>query len=242
MNSLIVLPSYNESQNINKLINEILVQDNKHFIVVVDDNSPDDTIAVIKNFLEKKEYKDRVHLIKRLNKLGRGSAVLEGFKWGLEYLKETDVFIEMDCDFSHSPEEIYKGKELIKNHNIVIGARYPNGTIINWPIKRRVFSYFANQLIRLLIDRKIYDYTNGFRFYSKESVKYLLTKNITSSGYICLSETIAILLKGNFTIASFPIVFNNRIRGESNFNFKEIIVSLMSIMMIAWKFRFKNFN
>jgi dolichol-phosphate mannosyltransferase len=242
MNSLIVLPSYNESQNINKLINEILVQDNKHFIVVVDDNSPDDTIAVIKNFLEKKEYKNRVHLIKRSNKLGRGSAVLEGFKWGLENLKETDVFIEMDCDFSHSPEEIYKGQELIKNHNIAIGARYPNGTIINWPIKRRVFSYFANQLIRLLINRKIYDYTNGFRFYSKESVKYLLTKNITSSGYICLSETIAILLKGNFTIASFPIVFNNRIRGESNFNFKEIIVSLMSIMMIAWKFRFKNFN
>jgi dolichol-phosphate mannosyltransferase len=242
MNNLIVLPSYNESQNINNLINDILIQDSKNFVVVVDDNSPDNTISLIKIFLEKKEYKNRVHLIKRPNKLGRGSAVLDGFKWGLDHLEDVNIFIEMDCDFSHSPDDICKGVELIKKYNIVIGARYPNGKIINWPIKRRIFSYFANQLIRLLINRKIYDYTNGFRFYSKETVKYLLTKNITSSGYICLSETLAILLKGNFSITSFPIVFNNRIRGESNFNFKEIIISLTSIITISWKFRFGNFD
>ena len=134
-------------------------KDSKNFVVVVDDNSPDNTISLIKIFLEKKEYKNRVHLIKRPNKLGRGSAVLYGFKWGLDHLEDVNIFIEMDCDFSHSPDDICKGVELIKKYNIVIGARYPNGKIINWPITRRIFSYFANQLIRLLINRKIYDYT-----------------------------------------------------------------------------------
>ena len=96
-------------------------------------------------------------------------------------------------------------------------------------------------MIRILLDGNIYDYTNGFRFYSRKTIKYLLTKKISSSGFISLSEIIAILLKGNFTITSFPITFNNRIIGESNVNFKEIINALMSILYISWKFRFGKF-
>ena len=241
MKTLVVLPSYNESLNINDLIDKILLQSEHNYIVVIDDNSPDNTIEIIKRFLENKNYVSRVHLIKRPNKLGRGSAVLEGLKWGYNNINNIDLFIEMDCDFSHSPDEIYKGKKLINNYDFVIGARYPNGKIINWPIKRKVFSFIANQLIRFLIDKKISDYTNGFRFYSKNSIKYLLSKKITSSGYICLSEIAAILLKANFTTTSFPIVFNNRIRGKSNVNLKEIIFSLISILHISWKFRFGKF-
>ena len=241
MKTLVILPSYNESYNITNLIEKILLQSENNNLVVIDDNSPDKTIEIIEKFLENKDYKSKIHLIKRSHKLGRGSAVLEGLKWGYNNLEDIDLFIEMDCDFSHSPDEIYKGKNLIKSFDIVIGSRYPSGTIINWPKKRRIFSYLANQMIRFLIDRKIHDYTNGFRFYSRNSIKYLLTKNITSSGFISLSEIIAILLKANYSITSFPITFNNRIRGESNVNLKEIINSLISILCISWKFRFGKF-
>ena len=241
MKTLVVLPSYNESQNINNLIYKILLESEHNYLVVIDDNSPDNTIEIIKKFLEKKNYVNRVHLIKRSNKLGRGSAVLEGLKWGYNNVKNFDLFIEMDCDFSHSPDEIYKGKKLINNFDFVIGARYPNGKIINWSIRRRIFSYLANQLIRFLIDREIPDYTNGFRFYSKKTIKYLLSKKITSSGFICLSEIAAILIKANFSSTSFPIIFNNRIRGKSNVNIKEVIYSLISLLHISWKFRFGKF-
>ena len=242
MKTLIVLPSYNEKQNISNLIDKILLQSLDNNIVVIDDNSPDNTIKTINKFIEKKHYKNRVHLIKRKKKLGRGSAVLDGLKWGYNNLNDLDLFIEMDCDFSHSPDEIIKGKELIKSFDFVIGSRYPNGKIINWPIRRRIFSYFANQLIRFLIDRKISDYTNGFRFYSKKTINYLLKYNIKSSGHICLSEIAAILLKANFLTTSFPIVFNNRVRGKSSVNFKEISKSLLSIIRISWQYRFGKFN
>ena len=241
MKTLVVLPSYNENQNINNLIDTILRQSLDNNVVVIDDNSPDNTIEIINQFIDKKDYKNRVHLIKRKNKLGRGSAVLEGLRWGYNNLHDLELFIEMDCDFSHSPDEIVKGKELIKNFDFVIGARYPSGKIINWPIKRRVFSFFANQLIRFLIDRKVSDYTNGFRFYSKKTINYLLKNNIRSSGHICLSEIAAILLKANFSTTSFPIIFNNRVRGESSVNFKEILKSLISIMRISWQYRFGKF-
>ena len=123
MKTLVVLPSYNENQNINNIIDKILLQSFDNNVVVIDDNSPDNTIEIINKFIEKKNYKNRIHLIKRKNKLGRGSAVLEGFKWGYGNLHDLELFIEMDCDFSHSPDEILKGKELIKKFDFVIGAR-----------------------------------------------------------------------------------------------------------------------
>tara|TARA_Y100000590_G_scaffold470703_1_gene668022 strand:+ start:8180 stop:8905 length:726 start_codon:yes stop_codon:yes gene_type:complete len=241
MKTLIVLPSYNEGQNINTLIDNILLQSNEHYVVVVDDNSPDNTIGIINKFVEYKDYKNRLHLIKRNTKQGRGSAVMEGLKWGFNNINNIKLFIEMDCDFSHSPDEIYKGKDLIEKCDFVIGARYPNGKIVNWPLKRRIFSFFANHLARFLIDKRISDYTNGFRFYSRNTMEYLLSKELKSYGHILLSETAAILLKGNFKVKSFPILFVNRTRGESNINFKLIFISFLSILYIAWKFRFGRF-
>ena len=138
MKTLVVLPSYNENQNINNIIDKILLQSPDNNVVVIDDNSPDNTIEIINKFIEKKKYKNRIHLIKRRDKLGRGSAVLEGLKWGYDNLHDLELFIEMDCDFSHSPDEILKGKELIKKYDFVIGARYPSGKIVNWPISQQL--------------------------------------------------------------------------------------------------------
>ena len=239
--TLIVLPSYNESRNINSLIENIINQSIDNYIVVVDDNSPDNTIEVIKKFIEVKNFKNKVHLIKRKSKLGRGSAVIDGFKWGINNSENFEIFIEMDCDFSHSPDDINRGKELLTKSDFVIGARYPNGVIVNWPFKRKIFSFLANTLVRFLINKQIKDYTNGFRFYSKKSIEHLLKIKIISTGHIVLSETAAILLKENFKPMSFPITFVNRIRGKSNVNLREISRSLISILNIAWKFRFGKF-
>ncbi len=238
MKTLFVLPSYNESENIVKLIKKIIINSEENHIVVVDDNSPDNTSKLVLDFINKNNYHNKVHIISRKNKSGRGSAVLEGFKWGLKNTENIACYVEMDCDFSHSPDDINKGKELSKKFDFVIGSRYPHGIIINWSIQRRIFSFFANQLIRLLISRSIADYTNGFRFYSSDVIKYLLTKNINSTGYICLSEIAAILLKANYTHSSFAITFRNRIRGKSNLNLIEIINSLKLILKISWSYRF----
>ena len=171
MKTLVVLPSYNENQNINILIDTILRQSLDNNVVVIDDNRPDNTIEIINQFIDKKDYKNRVHLIKRKNKLGRGSAVLEGLRWGYNNLHDLELFIEMDCDFSHSPDEIVKGKELIKKFDFVIGARYPSGKIINWPRRRKLFSYLANKFARLLLKVPISDYTNGYRIYSRKAAR-----------------------------------------------------------------------
>ena len=186
----VCLPSFNESENIIQLINKIIKKVKNVVVCVVDDNSPDKTYDLVKkNFNNNKN----VMLIKRNNKNGRGSAVWEGLNFlkGLKY--DIDIFVEMDCDFSHSVEDLLKGIELIqqKNCNILLGSRYPDGKIVNWSINRRIFSFMANLLIRFLIDKKIHDYTNGFRFYDKKAIDILLERKPVNKGYIYLSESIA---------------------------------------------------
>lgn len=241
MKTLIVLPSFNEKKNINNLIKSILSISENLFVVVVDDNSPDGTYHAVEE--EKKNLpislQKRIHLIKRHAKDGRGGAVWDGIRWGLKSSYNFKAFIEMDCDFSHNPNSIPNGLELIaQGYDLVLGSRYPDGKIINWPLQRRIFSYFANFLCRLLISMKYHDYTNGFRFYNKKSAVYLSQSRTMFKGYINLSETMAKLLKNNFSIASFPIVFENRKLGKSNTNLKEMLGSFFAIFQIAARYWF----
>jgi len=241
MKTLIVLPSYNEKENINQLIQAILGISETFFVVVVDDNSPDGTIDSVVDANKKMILHDqgRVHIIKRFAKDGRGGAVWDGMKWGLASDIDFQSFVEMDCDFSHNPNEIKQGLKLISEGNdLVLGSRYPDGKIINWPLKRRIFSRFANILCRLLISLKFHDYTNGYRFYNRKAATHLAQSKILHKGYINLSETIAKLLKHQFTIASFPIVFENRKRGKSNTDLKEMLGSFFAIFQIAARYWF----
>ena len=142
----ICLPSYNESQNIISLIYKILDTVDDVIICVVDDNSPDKTYDLVKQKFNKNE---KIKIIKRETKDGRGSAVWDGFKYLSSLHKNIDIFIEMDCDFSHSIEDLNKGIKIFKNNkcDVLLGSRYPNGIIINWSLKRRIFSFLANLLI-----------------------------------------------------------------------------------------------
>ncbi len=241
MKALIVLPSYNEKDNIIDLIKAILAISKLFYVVVVDDNSPDGTIEVIeKAKTTMPDFdRDRLHLIKRFEKDGRGGAVWDGIRWGLASTSDFEFFVEMDCDFSHNPNEIQTGLNLVaQGFDLVLGSRYPDGKIINWPLKRRIFSRFANLLCRILISWKFHDYTNGYRFYNKKSATHLSKSRTMFKGYINLSETIAKLLKHNFSIAAFPIIFENRKLGKSNTDLKEMLGSFFAIFQIAARYWF----
>ncbi len=236
MKCLVVLPSYNERDNIAAITRRILKLG--HHVCVVDDNSPDGTAQEIRNLLTSlpPEQQSQIHLIVRSKKDGRGGAVREGLAWGLKDSSFT-VFVEMDCDFSHSPDALAEGLKLIGSKcDVAIGARYPDGVIEGWPRRRRIFSFLANSLARTVIDPKIADYTNGFRFYSRRAAEFLLSRPQRFKGYIYLSETISYLLLGGFKIVGFPIHFVNRERGVSNTNLREITAALRGILSIAREF------
>src|SRR5437868_10800754 len=176
MATLIVLPSYNERQNIIAIVTALLETDPGFRVCVGDDSSPDGTSEVVSDAIaHRTDWHDRVHLITRAKKDGRGGAVRAGFAWALAGDTVFDAFVEMDCDFSHEPLAVQTGLQLLRAGNdLVIVARYPRGTIVGWPLRRRIFSLLANQLARYLIDRSIADYTNGFRFYSERAAKVLV--------------------------------------------------------------------
>jgi dolichol-phosphate mannosyltransferase len=235
---LVVLPSFNEAPNIVDIVQQVLDGDTEHHVCVVDDSSPDGTADRVAQALSAREgWQRRVCLIVRTTKGGRGGAVRHGLEWGIRQ-DCYRAFVEMDCDFSHDPKAISEGLSLIaRGADVAIGARYPNGTLIGWPRGRRMFSYCANLLARTLIDWRVADFTNGFRFYSPAAVRELLRHEQRHTGYIYLSETISHLLRAGYVIESFPIVFRNRERGASNMRIGEIMASLRGVVAIAMHHR-----
>lgn len=239
MRTLVVLPSYNESLNITALVDALLALGPDLSVCVVDDSSPDGTSELVGQAIkDRAAWAGRVHLITRAKKDGRGGAVRAGFDWGVRS-GGFDAYVEMDCDFSHEPGAVPTGLRLLAGGNdVVIGARYPAGTIVGWPATRRIFSFLANGLARLLIDWTVTDYTNGFRFYSPRAVSVLLSHVQQHKGYIYLSESLSVLLRAGMKVAVFPIRFQNRERGVSNTNLAEVAAALKGIFSIAWGHRF----
>jgi dolichol-phosphate mannosyltransferase len=241
--ALVVLPSYNERENIVPLVKAILALGEAYNVCVVDDSSPDGTAGVVEHLRDTElsaSDRKRLHLIVRASKSGRGGAVRAGIEWGLALTKEQrfDTFVEMDCDFSHPPSDLPRGLDLLRVADVVMGCRYPDGKIVGWPLYRRGFSLMANLLTRSLIDWGIADYTNGFRFYTAHSASIMCRVPQRHRGYIYLSETIAAFLQQGLRIRCFPIRFVNRQRGKSNTTLHEVISALSGLLQIAWAYRF----
>jgi glycosyltransferase involved in cell wall biosynthesis len=230
-NIAIIIPAYNESDNIKNLIKKIR-QNIKSQIIVVDDSNNNLT----KNILKK--IKTNIIYIKRNKKLGRGSAVLEGLKNSLKK-KEVEIFIEMDADLSHPPSELRRNIKFFneKNLDLLIGSRYlERSQIINWPVSRRIFSKLANYLARFLLKIPCTDYTNGYRIYSRSAAKKIVQKcGKIGDGFIILSEILLVLYKNNFKIGEIKTKFVNRSRGESSANLKLIIASLVGLIKVFLK-------
>jgi len=236
--TLVVLPSFNEITNIRDLIDAILKVDADIDVCVVDDSSPDGTADLVFDLIESQVMWDgRVHLIVRPGKGGRGGAVRDGIGWGIS-TGGFDAFVEMDCDHSHDPKEMPEGLRLLEDGNdLVIGARYPNGTIIGWPMFRRAFSRMANYLARGLLEWSVTDYTNGYRFYTPDSAAALVNSPQQNTGFIYLSESLARLMRSGATVASFPITFRDRTGGKSSAGLDEVARALSGLFGIAWWYR-----
>lgn len=238
MKTLIVLPSFNEITNVRGLIDAILEIDADIDICVVDDSSPDGTAGFVSDLIDTDTvWLTRVHVIVRQGKGGRGGAVRDGIAWGLDNA-DYDVFVEMDCDHSHDPAELPLGIRLIADGNdVAIGARYPDGEIIGWPLYRRGFSRLANYLARGLLDWSVADYTNGYRFYGAKAAALLADSPQQHTGFIYLSEALARLMRSGATVVSFPITFRDRSGGESSADLAEVTRALKGLFGVAWWYR-----
>jgi len=223
----IVIPAYNEAENIEILVKLILKQI-KCKIFVIDDSNNDKTKIIVK----KKKLK--VYYIQRNKKLGRGSAVLLGLKKMLK--KKIDIFIEMDADLSHRPSELKRNINffLRKSSDLLIASRYlQNSKIINWPISRKILSYLSNILARFLLEIPLTDFTNGYRIYSRRAV-ILIVKKCGQVGdeFIILSEIINAIFVNAYKINEIKTIFVNRVRGSSSINIKLILDSIKGLFKI----------
>lgn len=228
----VVIPTYNERENITKTIELIKKTVPGILIYIVDDNSPDNTQEVVRKITSKKN--NNVFLIVRTKKSGRGGAVLEGLKVALKNPK-TKYFMEMDADLSHSPLQIPRILEKRDEKTVVIGSRYIKGSkIVNWPPKRIILSGFANRYISAILRVKIHDFTNGFRCYPKDAVRAILKNDIQHKGFITLSETVFLLSKKGFKFTEVPITFKDRTRGKSNATMSEVFMSLLAVIQIRF--------
>lgn len=227
----VIIPTYNEKENIAETISLICKTVPNVLIYIVDDNSPDDTKSVVKEIADKNH---NIFLIVRKKKNGRGGAVMVGMKNALKNEK-TKYFMEMDADLSHSPLQIPRILEKRGEGVICIGSRYIKGSkIVNWPPKRIILSGLANRYISLILRVKIHDFTNGFRCYPREAVKVMLKNKIQHKGFIALSESVFLLSKKGFKFVEIPITFRDRTKGESNATVSEVLMSLLAVIQIRF--------
>ncbi len=215
---LIIIPTYNEKENIEKIITAVLNICPSSHVLVVDDNSPDGTAGAVKSIQKKTE---RVHLVERKGKLGLGSAYVRGFKFALE--RGYDLIFEMDADFSHDPSDVPRLLKAIEEADLVIGSRYKNGiSVVNWPISRLFLSYFANVFARIVTGVPVMDLTAGFKCFRKEVINSLNLDSIRSDGYGFQIEVNYWVHRKGYTIKEIPVIFVDRRSGESKMS-KRII-------------------
>ena len=237
-NSLIIIPTYNESENIELIISKILLSNDSNDILVVDDNSPDGTSNIVSDL--KKENIDRIFLIVRDTKLGLGSAYKEGFKWALN--KNYSYIFEMDADLSHNPSEIVNLKEILikRDSDVAIGSRYLEGvSVVNWPLSRIFLSYFANIYVRIITGMPVKDATSGFIGYTNESLSSLNIDNIKFNGYAFQIEMKFKLWKKNFKLREHQIIFVNRKSGKSKMDKNIIFEAIFGVIRLKLNSLFK---
>ena len=232
-NSLIIIPTYNEAENIKDVINKILSLQNNNFILVVDDNSPDGTSNIVENL--KKDNTDKLFLITREKKDGLGSAYKVGFKWALE--QDFSYIFEMDADLSHNPNEIENLKRLLINNecDVAIGSRYLEGvSVVNWPLSRIFLSYFANIYVRLITCLPVKDSTSGFIGYSNTALSSLDIDKIKFNGYAFQIEMKFKLWKKKFKLKEHQIIFVNRENGDSKMNKNIIFEAIIGVIKLKF--------
>lgn len=226
---LVVIPTYNEKENIVKLIPEILKLN--LCVLIVDDNSPDKTADTVNNFFKNNK---NVNVLKRKQKLGLGSAYRDGFNWGIK--NNFNYLVEMDADFSHQVNDLKKMIENKSENRLVIGSRYiPGGEIVGWSKRRELLSKFANKFVKFLTSSRVNDSTSGFRIYSKQVLEKIDYSKTTSNGYSFQIEMTLIAVDKGVDVVEVPITFFEREIGKSKMNYKIILEALKYLLFLKFK-------
>ena len=224
---LVVVPTYNELMNLPHVVPAILSQDPRIHILVVDDNSPDGTGSLANRL---SEIEPRVHVLHRANKEGLGKAYLAGFRWALA--RDYEIIFEMDADFSHDPDRIGDFLRAIQDADLVLGSRYVKGVnVINWPISRLLLSLGANLYARVVTGLPLTDATGGFKAFRRQVLEAIDLDKVRSNGYAFQIEMSFIAWKKGFRLKEIPIVFTDRMEGQSKMN-KRIVRE--AIWMVWW--------
>jgi dolichol-phosphate mannosyltransferase len=230
LRGLVIIPTYNERDNLPRLIPQVLEQDPRLDVLVIDDASPDGTGEVADRIAGENQ---RVHVLHRAGKLGLGTAYLAGFRWGLD--RGYDWLFEMDADFSHDPAHLPAFIAGLADYDVVLGSRYLNGrvTVVNWPIARLLLSYFANVYARVVTGLPLFDATGGFKAFRREVLQAVALDRVESEGYSFQIEMSMRSWKLGFRIGEIPIVFVDRTTGESKMSKRIIREAVWKV----WKLR-----
>jgi dolichol-phosphate mannosyltransferase len=243
-NALVIIPTYNEKENIKAIVDEVLSLPKDFDLLIVDDNSPDGTADIIKGLQTKyNSQATRLHLLQRAGKLGLGTAYIDGFHLGLK--KGYKYLLEMDADFSHNPKDLIRLYLACEEggNDLAVGSRYSNGVnVVNWPMSRVLMSYFASKYVRFVTGLPIHDTTAGFVCYRSEVLETIPLDKIKFVGYAFQIEMKFLTWKYKFKIAEVPIIFTDRTLGQSKMSagiFKEAVLGVLSMSIGSW---FKKYN
>lgn len=235
--SIIIIPTYNEKENIEKIIRAIFSLEKQFHILVIDDGSPDHTADIVKRMMAE-EFQGQLFIEERSGKLGLGTAYIKGFKWALEH--DYLYVFEMDADFSHDPKDLPRLYSACadEGYDVAIGSRYVSGVnVVNWPIGRVLMSYFASKYVRLVTGFKVHDTTAGFKCYRRRVLETIELDKIRFKGYAFQIEMKFTAYKIGFRIKEVPVIFVNRQEGVSKMNggiFGEAFFGVMRLRLDGW--------
>lgn len=237
MDRLVIIPTYNEKENIEAIITAVMSLPIEFNVLVIDDGSPDGTADIVKRLMAG-PYKGRVFIVERQGKLGLGTAYIAGFKWAIEH--KAEYIFEMDADFSHNPQDLMKLYDACANGgaDVAIGSRYVSGVnVVNWPMGRVLMSYFASKYVRFVLGMPINDTTAGFVCYKRNVLETIELDNIRFKGYAFQIEMKFTAYKCGFKITEVPIVFVNRVLGTSKMSggiFSEALLGVVRLKISSW--------
>ncbi len=236
MSSVIIIPTYNEKENIRQIVQAVMALPQDFNILVIDDGSPDGTAQIVKEM--QKEFIGRLDIIERPGKMGLGTAYITGFKWAIEH--KFDYIFEMDADFSHDPNDLPRLLDACQNdgYDVAIGSRYISGVnVVNWPMGRVLMSYFASKYVQIVTGLPIHDTTAGFKCYRREVLETIELDKIHFKGYAFQIEMKFTSYKCGFKITEVPVIFVNRRLGTSKMSggiFSEAFFGVIRLKVSSW--------
>lgn len=240
--SLVIIPTYNEKENIEKIIRKVFSLELPFEVLIIDDGSPDGTAAIVKGLQQ--EFPNQLHLEERSGKLGLGTAYIHGFNWAL--IRSYQYIFEMDADFSHNPEDLIRLREAClpdQGGDLAIGSRYVKGVnVVNWPMGRVLMSYFASMYVRIITRINIQDATAGFKCYRRVVLETIPLDQVKFVGYAFQIEMKFTAIKYGFNVVEVPIIFTDRTEGQSKMSsgiFKEAFWGVIQMKVNSW---FRNYQ